>query len=399
MPVIESNPLITEPSMSDLAPMHTAHTIVSLQHDAHGVTLGWDDGLRTRFHTRWLRDNCACPDCRHPQALERTHTFVDHPPPVLTLAQLDARQVLEIHFEAGGNTHVSLYTKAWLRTHDHSDAMARASRFTPQLWDASIASRLPVVHYRDYMLTDAGLQQWIEAVKVHGIVLLRGVPQEPGRLLEVARRIGPVRGSNFGEYYDVISMANPNASAYTAMGLELHTDLANWRSPPDVQLLSCVKNSVTGGESVFADGFRIAEALREDDAHAFGLLTRYPLEFRFHDEACDIRTTALAIEPDTDGSIKRVRFNNWLRSALPVPEDVVEPVYAALGKMWQLLRSPRFRLNMRLEAGDLIAYNNNRVMHGRAPFDPASGERHLQGCYLNQEDVDSMWRVLERRAA
>jgi gamma-butyrobetaine dioxygenase len=386
-------------SMADLAPMRTPHAIVSVEHDDRRVTLVWSDGLRSRFHAFWLRDNCACPACRHPQALERTHMFVDHAAPAITSARVDDDQVLEMHFQAGEESHVSRYTRGWLRNHDHAEATTRARRFAPRLWDASVASSLPTVQYADYTHTNDGLRQWIEAIKTYGIVLLRGVPQEPGRLLEVARRIGPVRASNFGEYYDVVSMPNPNASAYTAMGLELHTDLANWRTPPDVQLLSCVKSSVKGGESVFADGFRVAETLRAEDPAAFELLSRHPIEFRFHDDACDIRSSSLAIELDHDGSFKRVRFNNWLRAALPVPEELVEPMYAALGKMWRMLRDPKHRLNLRLEPGDLIAYNNNRVMHGRAPFDPNSGERHLQGCYLNQEDVDSTLRLLDRLQA
>jgi gamma-butyrobetaine dioxygenase len=40
----------------------------------------------------------------------------------------------------------------------------------------------------------------------------------------------------------VISKPNPNASADTPMGLELHHDLPNWRYPPDIQLLFCVAN-------------------------------------------------------------------------------------------------------------------------------------------------------------
>ncbi|MBV9542797.1 MAG: TauD/TfdA family dioxygenase [Chloroflexi bacterium] len=65
--------------------------------------------------------------------------------------------------------------------------------------------------------------------------------------------------------------------------------------------------------------------------------------------------------------------------------------------LWQLLREPKYRLNMRLAAGELIAYDNNRVLHGRSAFDASSGERHLQGCYLNQEDLDSTLRLLDRK--
>jgi gamma-butyrobetaine dioxygenase len=41
-----------------------------------------------------------------------------------------------------------------------------------------------------------------------------------------------------------------------------------------------------------------------------------------------------------------------------------------------------------------VTYDNNRVLHGRKPFDPSSGERHLQGCYMNMEDLDSALRLL-----
>ena len=218
-----------------------------------------------------------------------------------------------------------------------------------RLWDAGINDTLPTLDYSDYMHTDAGMRAWIEAIQLHGVVLLRGVPAQPGQLLDVARRIGPVRPSNFGEYYDVVSMPNPNASAYTSMGLELHTDLANWNSPPDVQLLFCIRSSVRGGESLFADGFKVATDLRARDPEAFRLLSSHPMDFRFHDDACDIRASAPTIVLDGEGRITRVRFNNWLRAPMSLPEPLIEPMYAALGTFWKMLRDPGYHLNLRLD--------------------------------------------------
>ena len=382
--------------MADLATTRTRHAVLEMQYDSQGVTLLWDDGVRSRFHALWLRDNCACPYCRHPQALERTFMFIDHAPPSIISASLDA-EVLEVRFKASDKIHVSKYTKGWLRMHDVSETAESARQAAPLLWDGGMSGRLPCIDYAEYMATDAGLRAWIGALNAHGIVLLRGVPQEPGRLLEVARRIGPVRASNFGEYYDVVSMPNPNASAYTPIGLELHTDLANWHTPPDVQLLFCLKSSVIGGESVFADGFKVAEDLRTADLETFRLLCARAIEWRFHDDSSDIRTSAPIIEVDTEKRLTRIRFNNWLRAATAMPENEVEPMYGAIGKFWRMLRDPKYRLNLRLEPGCLIAYNNNRILHGRAPFDASSGDRHLQGCYLNQEDVQSALRLLDRR--
>lgn len=384
--------------MADFAPNTTPHSIASLQHDPTGVTLDWSDGRRSRFHVLWLRDNCACRECRHPLALERTYIFIDHAPPVLTSAKVDSGGELEVRFQQGRESHVSRYLHGWLRTHDRVESLARAGDLMPRPWADDIADRLTRVDYSRYMGDREGVRAWISALKVHGIVLLEGVPEVSRQLLEVARRIGPVRASNFGEYYDVVSMPKPNASAYTAMGLELHTDLANWRYPPDVQLLFCLKSNVKGGDSVFADGFRVAEELRASDPVAFDLLATQPVEYRFHDASCDIRTGATLIETDRDGNLQRIRFNNWLRGATVFPEPVLEQMYAAIGKFWRMLRDPKYQLHLRLRPGELIAYDNHRVLHGRAPFDASSGERHLQGCYINQEDVDSKLRMLDRPA-
>lgn len=393
------SPVISESSMSDLAPMRTAHSIVGVEHDGRGVTLDWSDGRRSRFPALWLRDNCPCHRCRHPQALERTFMFIDHGRPRITSASITDDGLLTVQFLTGDVQHVSRYTSGWLRTHDCSPQALAERRPPLRLWDAGINDTLPTLDYESYMTTDAGLRAWIEAIQVHGIVLMRGVPAQAGQLVDVTRRIGPVRGTNFGEYYDVVSLPNPNASAYTSLGLELHTDLANWHSPPDVQLLFCIESSVQGGESLFADGFRVAEDLRVNDPSAFGLLSTCPMEFRFHDGSCDIRTSAPPIAVDGEGRITRVRFNNWLRAPMVLPEHLVEPMYAALETFWRMLRDPGYHLSLRLEPGCLIAYDNNRVLHGRASFDPTTGDRHLQGCYLNLEDLQSTLRLLDRAAS
>ena len=48
-----------------------------------------------------------------------------------------------------------------------------------------------------------------------------------------------------------------------------------------------------------------------------------------------------------------------------------------------LLCEERFLLRRRLEAGDLVLFDNQRVLHGRGAFD---SREHLQGCYLDEDD-------------
>ena len=117
--------LSSGPAMADFAPHATPHSIVSLRYDPKGVTLGWSDGRKSHFHVLWLRDNCACPQCRHPLALERTYIFIDHISPVLTSASLNGSGDLEVRFQQGTETHTSLFLHDWLRRHDAAESSAR----------------------------------------------------------------------------------------------------------------------------------------------------------------------------------------------------------------------------------------------------------------------------------
>ena len=36
---------------------------------------------------------------------------------------------------------------------------------------------------------------------------------------------------------------------------------------------------------------------------------------------------------------------------------------------------------------DIYSFNNRRVLHGRKEYDPNSGERHLQGYYIDRDEI------------
>lgn len=265
------------------------------------------------------------------------------------------------------------------------------------MWGAELGAALPCVDYDDVMTGDSGLAAWLRAMLEYGIVLMRGAPARPGEVMRIAARIqSHPHPTNFGVMYDVVSQPNPNASADTPMALEPHTDLANWRRPPDFQLLFCVANEAIGGSSVLVDGCRVAEELRVLDPDSFRLLATHPVEFRFHDADCDIRHRGLTIETGPDGAVVAVRFNNWLRTAFDLPEELIEPMYRALRRFWLLLREPRFQLVVKLVAGEMLALDNLQIMHGREAFDPNTGRRHLQGLYVDRDMVMSRLRVLAR---
>lgn len=51
-------------------------------------------------------------------------------------------------------------------------------------------------------------------------------------------------------------------------------------------------------------------------------------------------------------------------------------------------------IEFRLEPGDMISFNNRRVMHARRHFDLKGGHRHLQGAYIDWDEFYNRYRVL-----
>lgn len=385
--------------MGEFTPYAGVWRLVAAEPGERGLTLTWDDGSAAFFHDIWLRDHCACPVCRHPQTRERLLRIVDLPPmlprPGATITTDGALDLLWPAM-AGFESHRSRFDPGWLRQRAEGGAPEPLSvnRKTP--WDASIMAQLPEVDHGAFMHTEQGLGDWLRALERYGFVLMRGGPPTDGEVLAVAKRVGWPRESNFGRLFDVFSRPDPNNAAYTAIALDPHADLPNWERPPDFQLLYCLANDARGGDSTLVDGYAVSEALKAEDPGAFRVLNELAIDFRFQDESSDIAYRAPVIGCDEHDKPVVIRFNNWIRETLRLPRRQIEPFYRAYRRFWELLRDPRHALHFRLEPGEMIAFDNLRVLHGRDAFDPRSGRRHLQGAYLDRDLIRSRQRLLER---
>lgn len=354
------------------------------------VTLTWEDDRQAYFPAIWLRDHCACTACRHSQTHERLY---------VPLAMIDTAP--EAYLEQGHLTlrwadgHRSRFDSGWLYQRRPGEPLRDMGPIRHPWREGFRPER---VRHGAFVAGAAGERAWLEALLRDGLVLLEDGPLADEEVSRLASRIGPLRSTNFGTRFDVRSKPNPNNAAYTAIGLALHTDLPNWRHPPDIQLLYCLENDAQGGESLFADGFRVAEVLRDESPDAFRILSETPIDFRFQDETQDIAFRAPILECDADGRVVEVRFNNWIRDTLRLPVHEIEAWYDAYRRFWQLLHDSRHQLEFALSPGQMIAFDNRRVLHGRRAFDPNTGRRHLQGTYLDRDMLESRLRVLARRA-
>ncbi len=110
----------------------------------------------------------------------------------------------------------------------------------------------------------------------------------------------------------------------------------------------------------------------------------------------DVRWSAPVIRLDGD-RIDEVRIANTLRLFPDMPHSDADRAYRAIRRFIRLADSDRFRITFPFTPGDCVIFDNRRVLHGRAAFEPGTGERHLRGCYVDRDDLYSRLRILARR--
>ncbi|WP_016855604.1 TauD/TfdA family dioxygenase [Halomonas smyrnensis] len=367
------------------------------------VTVRWSDGRVSRYHSIWLRENAGDETTVNPATRER----------ILDLSALPAwPEVVEAEIDAAGALCVTFapedrrlrFHPGWLRANDYDNATdPEAPLVTVTTWQGGPGEGPDTLDASGLLDTDpasaaeeAILAPALESVLGKGLVRLRGLPTTPGSLAAIAQRIGPIRDTNFGGLFNVKAKPDPDSNAYTAIALPPHTDLPTREYHPGLQMLHCLENSVEGGQAVMLDGFAVAEALRERDPEAFATLTRVRWCYANTARTTDYVWFEPMIRLDARGELLEVRIADFLRGPLQTAFEDVEPAYEALMTLQRLLRDPAFAIRFTYAPGDLVIFDNRRLLHARDAFEGDSGHRWLQGCYMERDEIRSRYRMVQR---
>ncbi|MGJ8628977.1 MAG: 2-trimethylaminoethylphosphonate dioxygenase [Sulfitobacter sp.] len=369
-----------------------------LDKDGGGLTL-IEDGVHTRFHAVWLRDNAWDAATRSAENGQRLIALRDIPKDTVISAATLEGATLTVTFSPEGKTVE--YPTGWLLENAYDRAAPIQSGWTKsdvETWDGKLMTRLPVADFRTVKSDPVALRNWLAQVARFGFGKLVNGPIEELALTQVVDLFGYVRETNYGRHFEVRTEVNPTNLAFTGLGLQAHTDNP-YRDPvPTVQVLYCLESSASGGESMVVDGFRAAEKLREENEEWFDVLTRFCARFEYAglgDVLLQSRRPMIELAPD--GELIGIRFNNRSTAAITdVPFDKMEIYYAAYRRFAEIIDDPAMEVSFRLEPGESFLVDNRRVLHARKGYS-GIGKRWFQGCYADMDSLYSKLAVLEAK--
>jgi gamma-butyrobetaine dioxygenase len=377
--------------------MESEIKILNAEKKERSIQIEWSDGNTSDYNFLWLRDNC--PSEIHPTARERTFNLLTvsesiHPKS-FTVSEDNS---LSIKWSEGD--HSSNYSYEWLRKNCYTLKNSAPYKTPYQLWDQSIQNNIEKIQIDcdEIMSGDEGVTKYLEQLHYYGISLVQNAPTSKKSAEDVLKKISHFRETFFETPFEVINIPNPNNSAYTALGLRNHLDLPYFEIPPGYQFLHCLVNEADGGESVALDGFKVASFMQKEFPEYFKILTETHVKFCNRDYTQN--TTRIHYSPlitlTKDNDFNIIRFSVAYMSIMDCTPDKMDLFYKAYRKFAELLHDKRFTINFRLKAGDIFSFNNLRVLHGRTEFDPNSGERHLQGYYIDRDEIIGRLNFLKK---
>jgi len=215
-------------------------------------------------------------------------------------------------------------------------------------------------------------------------------------------RIGNIRQTQYGGFWDFTSDLAKGDTAYTTMALQAHTDTTYFTDPCGLQLFHLLSHTDgSGGATLLVDGFFVASLLRDKHPSAFDVLTkvRVPTHAAGEPDAFYSSAPGHPIinlgQGDRSNDVVQIRYNNDDRSVLKdLKSEELEDWYDAL-RLWdKYLKSTDAEYWAQLSPGTAVVVDNHRVLHGRSAF---TGKRRMCGAYIGIDDYHSKLTVLSER--
>lgn len=245
---------------------------------------------QAKFPLVWLRDNCQCRHCFHPEVNRR----------ILDLNQFEFDQKLSSYSvnESGAavnlkwaDGHESQFKLDYFERHkfdkETAEEYIRKEYRLPKIpWSKNNPGfQIPRYNLEEILYNPEGaeVKRWLTGLCQDGMAILEN-PKMKNREdlmnLFIKATFGFQKETHYGRDFLIQNrLSDITNVAYLNGNLQLHTDLPYYDYVPGVTVLHYLKQSKEGGRSTLADGFQIAERLRATDPEAFEILSTVPVNW------------------------------------------------------------------------------------------------------------------------
>ncbi|KAI9501007.1 hypothetical protein GGI25_003071 [Coemansia spiralis] len=377
------------------------------------------------FHYFWLRHNCPCLNgCRHPTTKERlidaaiipleirplravvTTTAEDSDVPAVAFFwnPISTKDDTGKLVASNEKEHVSLFPLQWLRDNSYSFDRSNTHELPPH--DASLVT----IDYKNYapvpgasdeisILYKAAL---FDRLSKYGVAVIRNRGKNTEEIIyDFIDPSADVISTHFGriEHLRTGNTENDNNDqlGYTNAAVRLHTDQCYSDNVPGFQFLHCIRPADVGGGNYFVHAESAANYLKtEINSRAYELLTTVPVTFdrkqsKFQAQLTSpiLRLSDQVDQQTNERKLEQVRYSYFTQAAQNnVPFSQLREWYEAQQVWDKLLYREDFQIQAELQEGDVVIYDNYKVLHARNGF---SGPRHMAGVYLASSDL---WKHL-----
>ncbi|KAH3688239.1 hypothetical protein WICPIJ_000764 [Wickerhamomyces pijperi] len=393
-----------------------------------------NDKLAYSFSNVFLRDSSTSEKSIDPSSGQKLFTTVQimHCKPS-KVAILD-KDTINIQWSDGDESN---YSRDFLETSATVDNRVKSKSLEKHvtLWNhrgmdlGKFPTKELTFDYKEYLEQNKTLYDALVEVNKFGVAFIKNVPEKEGTVKALGERIGKyLRMTFYGETWNVKSAPNAELKniAYTDKFIPFHQDLLYYESPPGLQLLHFIKNSATGGDSSFVDGYAAARHVKDTDPEAFLALTTVPINFQYKNGDYSYHLSRFMVVEDETilashiyserDSFKEINYAPPFQA--PFDFGISSDVDSIAGdnsakesgdrhlfndflrgmKLFEeYINAPENQLKFKIPEGTCVIFDNRRVLHARDNFDPQSGERWLQGCYVDKEAYLSQSRVLKEK--
>jgi predicted HD phosphohydrolase/alpha-ketoglutarate-dependent taurine dioxygenase len=320
------------------------------------------------------------------------------------------------------------------------------------MWNANLTAPT-IVNWSELTDSDIGnapfwpTQQKATALLLStGIVLVRDAPQQSGECANMATILGTLRTTEWGADFNVRTKPDTQQQeasagkvkpkydlAYTPRRLGMHTDNPYRYPTPDFQLLHAIKQCSCYEDpdkpaweisapcpecqvmNNFVDGFAVLQRMADETPDLFDALTDTPV--RFENDGGDAGSALWHVSPIVElkaeyrnpgdgprcrgaACVLAIRFSAKSGGYSPAPGTAAEMdiFFQARRRFSELVHDAEMGFAMQLRPGDIIVFDNKRLLHSRSAVAASDGERHVQGCYMDGDGVKVNHERLRRLA-